>query len=92
MLLGRDFQIRVDPTLLPAGFSFAEVQAFDCSNAEKGMVFSIPVTVTKATVVEKSLDLKYQFTPGHIERTFVAVPEGAAWAGKFKNMSRFKLL
>lgn len=79
---GRNFNIRVDPTKLAPGLHCAAIKAYDTNNKGR-LVFSVPITVCKP---EDRRDASHQFkewhsTPGQIERKFLAVPEGATWAG-----------
>ena len=80
---GRDFSVRVDPSSLPAGFHYAQVQAFISNQIEKGPIFTIPVTVTKGVDTPSDsgvVKFNYTFSSGHIERRFINVPIGANWA------------
>ncbi|KAF9916384.1 tripeptidyl-peptidase II Tpp2 [Linnemannia zychae] len=80
----RQFEVKVDPTQLPAGLvHFAEIQAFDSACPARGPVFSIYVTVAKPAELSTQSYIKFdnvQFGPGHIERRFIHVPEGATHA------------
>lgn len=79
---GRDFSVKVDPTTLPAGFHYTEIRAYDTTCVEKGPVFYVPVSVTKATPLkDNKLVVAGTYFSGKIERQFVDVPAGASWAG-----------
>lgn len=92
---GRTFNIRVDPTLLEEGVHVAEVVGVDLKAPWRGALFRTLVTVIKpaAVAVESGLQLtSFQgltFSPGHIERRFVKVPEGATWAAATIRLSQF---
>jgi tripeptidyl-peptidase II len=48
-------------------------------------LFRIPVTITKPIILPNSkvsFD-NLSFSPGHIERRFIKVPDGATFAGKY---------
>ncbi|KAI9353262.1 subtilase family-domain-containing protein [Zopfochytrium polystomum] len=85
---GREFLVNVDPTHLPTGVHYGEIQAFDSKLPDAGPLFKIPVTVCKpdvsspnavgSDVVVRYPDLK--FGPGTIVRKFVAVPPTANFA------------
>ncbi|KAI9146026.1 subtilase family-domain-containing protein [Paraphysoderma sedebokerense] len=81
---GRSFPVQINPASLPSDqFHYGEIQAFDSQNKSKGVLFRIPVTVTKpATTVDGGI-IRWEgmsFGPGQIERKFVRVPEGATFA------------
>lgn len=81
---GRRLDIRVDPTRLPPGAHYAEVQGFDAEDPTRGPIFRVPVTV----IIPEPLDeegewiwsREVSFEPGYEERHFIVVPEGATWA------------
>ncbi len=80
---GRRLDVRVDPTRLDEGAHYAEIRAYDAAAPERGPVFRIPVTV----IIPGELDqedpawrAELPFAPGHVERHFMVVPEGATWA------------
>ncbi|KAJ1555145.1 tripeptidyl-peptidase II Tpp2, partial [Cladochytrium tenue] len=85
---GREFLVEVDPTQLPSGFHYGEVQGFDLKLKDSGPLFKIPVTVCKPDITEPSnvgsdVVLRYQnlkFGPGTIIRKFFTVPPGANFA------------
>ena len=81
---GASFEVRVDPTGMPPGVHFAEVQGHDPERPERGPVFRVPVTVAKTTPLGDDQPGSLRGTcepgPGALERLFVAAPEGAAWA------------
>ena len=83
---GRSFPIKVDPRGLADGsVHYAEVQAIDVDHPDMGPIFTLPITVIRPVRVAPGGDCtlrlaKLAFSPGHIERTFVAVPAGATWA------------
>ena len=76
----------MDPTQLPPGLHYTEINAFDTENVDKGPIFRIPVTVTKPTpLIENKLSVSASYQGGKIYRHFVEVPNGATWAGKNVN-------
>jgi tripeptidyl-peptidase-2 len=87
---GRGFDVRVDPTGLPPGAHHAEVVARDSADPSAGALFRVPVTVIRPLQPrsagrspagdEAALQETLRFTPGDIERRFLAVPHGATWA------------
>ncbi|KAH0452237.1 hypothetical protein IEQ34_019536 [Dendrobium chrysotoxum] len=81
---GRSFNIVVDPTKLNHGLHFYEVYGIDCKAPWRGPLFRIPITITKPLAPLGQPPLisfsDVSFSPGHIERRFVAVPIGATWA------------
>ncbi|RHZ83471.1 hypothetical protein Glove_92g7 [Diversispora epigaea] len=81
---GRSFDVKVDPTQLsPGNLYFAEVQGYDTTCSELGPLFKVPVTITKPKILTNGYKVNYNdcsFGPGHIERRFLKVPEGATFA------------
>lgn len=81
---GRSFNVRIDPTKLPAGVHYSEVQGLDADNPERGPIFRVPVTVVRPERLDAANGYVWKadgkFEPGKIERRFVVVPEGATWA------------
>ncbi|CAG8537845.1 24786_t:CDS:10, partial [Racocetra persica] len=81
---GRSFDVKVDPTnLAPGGLHFAEVQGYDTTCPERGPLFRVPVTITKPSILTNGSKVcfdKLTFGPGHIERRFIKVPDGATYA------------
>jgi tripeptidyl-peptidase-2 len=84
------FNISVDPTGLAMGQVHVEyVCGYDTDRPEIGPIFKVPITVVRpapttdcpagqAPSVFKKVAVQY--TPGHIERSFVEIPAGATWA------------
>ncbi|KAG9286248.1 hypothetical protein G9A89_014234 [Geosiphon pyriformis] len=81
---GRSFQIKVDPSQLsPGKLYYAEVQGYDTSTSSPVPLFKVPVTITKPLTLTNGSKLSLgtlSFGPGHIERHFVKVPQGATFA------------
>ncbi|CAG8458801.1 9948_t:CDS:2 [Ambispora gerdemannii] len=81
---GRSFQVKVDPSqLVPGKFYYAEVQGYDTSSPFPTPLFKVPVTIVKPSILNsgtKYLLNSLSFGPGHIERNFVKVPDGATFA------------
>lgn len=48
---GRSFEVEVDPTALPEGLHYAEVQGFDASAEWRGPLFRVPITVIRPVIV-----------------------------------------
>ncbi|XP_024527545.1 tripeptidyl-peptidase 2 [Selaginella moellendorffii] len=90
---GRTFNVIVDPTNLKPGVHYAEVVGIDCMAPWRGPLFRVPVTIVKpvqVTEVPPAVSfLKLIFSPGHVERRFIAVPEGATWAEMTVRTSNF---
>ncbi|PRW39066.1 Tripeptidyl-peptidase 2 isoform A [Chlorella sorokiniana] len=49
---GRGFEVELDPTALPEGLHYAELQAFDAIAEWRGPLFRLPITVIKPLDVE----------------------------------------
>ncbi|KAF6251901.1 subtilase family-domain-containing protein [Scenedesmus sp. NREL 46B-D3] len=54
---GRTFELRVDPTALPAGLHYAEVLAVNPDQEWRGPLFRVPVTVVKPQDLLQSPDI-----------------------------------
>jgi len=87
LLLGHgnnEFEVRVDPTGLAPGVHFAELNAIDVSNPDRGPVFRVPVTVVRSVELQSSerpvLKERFEFQSAAVVRRFVDVPAGATWA------------
>ncbi|GFO43768.1 tripeptidyl-peptidase 2-like [Plakobranchus ocellatus] len=85
MNANRTFAVKVDPRGLPEGVHYAEIQAYESCNVERGAIFRVPVTVivpVKLTETScNSLSWPAQvFTPGHVFRKFIHVPFEASYA------------
>ena len=79
---GKRFRIEVDPTELPPGVHYAEVQGMDAENEGRGPLFRLPITVIIPETVpmpEGTVSGSEDFTPGRIVRRFISVPHGATW-------------
>ena len=73
----RQISIKIDPTGLPSGLHFTKILAFDSTCSEKGVIFSIPITVVKtitvgARKIYEVTDL--QFGPGSVQNWFFTPP------------------
>jgi tripeptidyl-peptidase-2 len=89
---GKGFEAVVDPSALAVGEAhFCEVQGLDANAPHLGPIFRFPVTVIKPKRLQEpgssgvpgdaTLALpQRRYSPGAIDRHFVAVPEGASWA------------
>eukprot|EP00741_Cyanophora_paradoxa_P020100 tig00021234_g19401.t1 len=86
---GRDFQVRVDPTALPEGLHYAEIQGHDAECPGRGPLFRVPVYVCKPLRVpagNEAASARFEdvrMEKGRLERRYVEnalVPEGAGWA------------
>lgn len=81
---GNRFELHVDPTELPPGAHYAEVQGFDAESPGRGPMFRVPVTVIRADEMPTGefdpAENTLEFAPGQIVRQFIAVPAGATWA------------
>ena len=77
---GRSFKIDVDPTKLEAGVHTGKVLAYDTERPERGVVFSVPITVAKPMKEENQLVLgDLDFEPSEVKRFLLSVPLGATW-------------
>ena len=54
---GRSFKVAVDPTGLPPGLHTAQVCGTDSDHPESGVVWYLPITITKPMDVERIVDL-----------------------------------
>ncbi|XP_065869545.1 tripeptidyl-peptidase 2 isoform X2 [Euphorbia lathyris] len=90
---GRSFNIVVDPTMLSDGLHYYEVYGVDCKAPWRGPIFRIPVTITKPMAIKSRPPLvsftRMSFQPGHIERRFIEVPNGANWVEATMRTSGF---
>lgn len=80
---GRNFDVRVDPTGLPAGIQYAEIRGYDAASLDRGPVWRLPITVVRPQALDQADPVWHEtlsFKPEQIERRFFAVPEGATWA------------
>lgn len=81
---GRTISFEVDPRGLEPGVHTAEILAYDEAQPNRGPLARFPITVLMPTQPEaagaSSLSGTVHFTPGQVERLFLAVPQGAAWA------------
>ncbi|CAG8455950.1 13834_t:CDS:10 [Funneliformis caledonium] len=81
---GRSFDVKVDPTQLnPGEFDYGEVQGYDTTCSDRGPLFRVPVTVTRPIILSNGSKVTFDnwsFGPGHIERRFIKVPDGATFA------------
>ena len=77
---GRSFKIDVDPTQMEAGLHTAKILAYDTERPERGVVFSVPITVAKPMKEASQLMLgDLTFTPSEVKRFLLSVPLGATW-------------
>ncbi|GJP41683.1 hypothetical protein CLOM_g1324 [Closterium sp. NIES-68] len=90
---GRNFYVRVDPSSLPAGLHYAELRAIDTANEWQGTLFRVPITVVKPVALPNpAVPHRFPFgmlQPGDVHRTFLVVPQGAAWAEIHLHISSF---
>ncbi|GFS05149.1 tripeptidyl-peptidase 2-like, partial [Elysia marginata] len=85
MNANRTFTVKVDPRGLPEGVHYAEIQAYQSCNVERGAVFRVPITVIVPTRLTEtscnSLSWPAQvFTAGQVFRKFIHVPFEASYA------------
>lgn len=83
--LGKGFDLKVDPTMLPEGVHYAAVEGYDANNPGRGPLFTLPVTVIRPIKISPESDARLRleariYRPGAIDRHFLAVPEGSTWA------------
>ena len=90
---GRTFNVVVDPSNLCDGLHYFEVYGIDCKAPWRGPIFRIPITITKAiAVANQPLQVSFSnilFQPGHIERRYIEVPQGATWVDVTMKTSGF---
>lgn len=74
---GRVLQVEIDPSSLAEGLHITSIDAI----AKDKKVFSIPVTIVKPKAIERhhAID-KLAFQSGHIERRYLAIPDGTTGA------------
>ncbi|MEZ6052871.1 MAG: tripeptidyl-peptidase 2 [Planctomycetaceae bacterium] len=78
---GDGFELQVDPRRLKPGVHTAEVRGYHAGRESRGPLFRVPVTVIRPIDVRNhELEEKVTLGPGHLERRFVSVPQGATWA------------
>jgi tripeptidyl-peptidase-2 len=75
--LGRLFNIRVDPSKLESGLHATWIEG---RLPDGRPVFKVPVTVGKPTLPAASTRTCTTFSPGQLQRQYIAVPAGATWA------------
>ncbi len=80
----QSFPVRLDPSQLPPGAHFGRVYALDASDAARGPLFSLPVTVVvpepAAPAPASPVELAFALTAGEPSRRFLATPALAEWA------------
>jgi tripeptidyl-peptidase-2 len=77
---GRSFKVDVDPTSLKTGIHTAKILAYDTERPERGVVFSIPITVAKPMEEANQLSLgELEYEPTEVKRFMLNVPSGATW-------------
>lgn len=81
---GRTFEVRVDPTSLPPGAHYGEIQALEVPDRGAGPAFRIPVTVIRphalAATDGPAWSETLELSPAHLERRFFSVPHEATRA------------
>ena len=77
----RGFKICVDPTKLAAGPHYANVLGYDAQSPERGPLFTVPITTTKAIPAGPGGSIKetVSMTRGDVRRIFVTPPAGSTW-------------
>jgi len=98
----RSFSVEIDLEALAEGVHYTEIVAVDGDGdaASPPVLFRVPVTVIKPSIVPADGQFRIArtalaFTPGHIDRQFISVPEGSTWAtirlqtGAFDGSRRF---
>lgn len=79
----RLLSVKVDTSGLATGVHSTLINAFDCNNVDKGVLFRIPVTVIIPQKLQKpEYSLSFQkvlFEPNTIKRHFIHVPKLATW-------------
>ncbi|CAL8107213.1 unnamed protein product [Orchesella dallaii] len=83
----RSFNAKVDPEGLPVGEHYAQIEAYDVTDIERGPVFTVSVTVVRPKILQTTplcrpiIDLpSLKCEPGVLKRYFLQVPKGASWA------------
>ena len=54
---GRTFKATVDPSNLPSGLHTAKICGFDSLHPERGVIWSLPITVTKPIEEQQRIEL-----------------------------------
>jgi len=77
---GRSFKIEVDPTMLPPGLCTAKVCGLDAANPNRGVLFSLPITVTKPLPIQRMHDFgQFALEAAETRRFFITPPPGSTW-------------
>ena len=79
----QSFVVRVDPSGLAPGVHFARVQASDATDASRGPLFSLPVTVVvpePPAPPNEPTRFELDLLPGAPARRFLSAPADAEWA------------
>ncbi|KNE58841.1 hypothetical protein AMAG_04385 [Allomyces macrogynus ATCC 38327] len=80
----RAFPVEVDTHLLTPGLHIAHVDAYDTTNKDKGVLFSVPITICKPQAPDAiTSSIKFEnvaTSAGSIDRRYIAVPHGATFA------------
>lgn len=76
---GKSFELRVDPSQLPPGAHFGEVQGFNLDAPELGPLFRVPVTVIRAHANGREYEASVTLEAGAESRHFLKPPRGATW-------------
>jgi tripeptidyl-peptidase-2 len=94
MAESRTMKVSADPSLFPEGkLVHGEILFTDSAKPEHGALLRVPLTFIKpATLKEHTLQSSapIKFTPGHIERRFINVPEHATWAEVTVQANKFE--
>jgi tripeptidyl-peptidase-2 len=77
---GRLFEVEVDPTGLSHGAHTAKVLGMDSNNPQRGVLWSVPITVVKPLPSQRDIELgRLEFELSEVKRFFLAPPPGSTW-------------
>ena len=74
------FDIEVHPETLQPGVHFTEIVAYEAGNKSRGVLFTIPITVTKLHSNKPLFAEKVEIENGTLIRRYFAPPTGTTWA------------
>lgn len=74
------FDIDVDPRSLKPGVHYTQIDAYEAGNRDRGVLFSVPITVVKPHGEDELSAKDLEFKNGTLIRKYFIPPHGATWA------------